>query len=86
MADPDNIEERLKRLLVERLFLKIAPAAMSSSAPLLEAFGLDSVQLLEFVVGIEDEFQISLEGTDFSLSSFRTLADVAGFVRGRLGA
>ncbi len=50
----EEIETRLKDLIVDRLFLKVAPEALEADASLIEVYGVDSVCLLELVVGLED--------------------------------
>ena len=45
MADR-SVEDRLKQLIAERLFLKIAPDAIDVNKSLIDAYGVDSVSLL----------------------------------------
>jgi acyl carrier protein len=82
----ERVEDRLKRLIVKRLFLKIAPEAIQEGASLMDAYGVDSVSLLELVVGLEEEFGITIPDEEFSLKHFETVNALASFVRGKLGA
>ena len=79
-----DIESRLKHLIVDRLFMKVAPEAMETEASLIDDYGVDSVALLELVVGLEDEFGIQIEDGDFNLQNFESVASLASFVRERL--
>jgi acyl carrier protein len=82
----DRIEDRLKKMIVERLFLKIAPDAIEEDKSLIDHYGVDSVSLLELVVGLEEEFGIVVGDEDFSVKHFETVAALAEFVRGKLDA
>ena len=72
MAD-ERIEDRLKRMVVQRLFLKIDPQAIEEDKSLIDTYGVDSVSLLEMVVGIEEEFGIAVGDEDFSVEHFQTI-------------
>jgi len=82
----ERIEDRLKRLIVRRLFLKIAPEAIGEHVSLIDGYGVDSVSLLELVVGLEEEFGMSIPDEEFSLKHFETVSALAAFVRVRLAA
>ncbi|MEW6605981.1 MAG: phosphopantetheine-binding protein [bacterium] len=59
----DEIKKRLKQLIVERLRLKIKLEEIEDEAPLfVEGLGLDSIEALEIIVGIEEEFNITVPG------------------------
>ena len=80
----ERIEDRLKRMIVERLFLKIAPEKILEDKSLIETYGVDSVSLLELVVGIEEEFGVVIGDQEFRVDNFKTVAALAGFVRAKL--
>lgn len=85
MSD-ERIEDRLKRMMVSRLFLKIPPESIEEDKSLIETYGVDSVSLLELVVGVEEEFGIQIGDDDFRVKHFETVAALAAFVRGKLPA
>lgn len=79
MAEPDEgLIERVKKLIIDRLKLEMAPAAIDADAPLFGAgLGLDSIDALELVVGLEQEFKIRIPDQDVGkrvLSSARAIA------------
>jgi len=84
MSSGDKIEDQLKVMLVERLFLPVKPEEIQDDDPLSEKHGVDSVQLFEIVVGTEEVFGITFEDTDFSLELFKDVASIAGIVRKKL--
>jgi acyl carrier protein len=82
--DNAAIEAKLKQMIVERLFLKVQPEEIPTDVSLMEAFGVDSVSLLELVVGLEEAFGIRLDDGDFNVTNFSSVAALREFVRARL--
>ncbi|MDD3546536.1 MAG: acyl carrier protein [Kiritimatiellae bacterium] len=82
--DNDTIEIKLKEMIVGRLFLSVAPDEIITDASLVETYGVDSVCLLELVVGLEEAFGIIVEDGDFDLSNFISVAALRDFVKARL--
>ena len=80
-----RIEDRIKELLVERLFLKIPPATIGDDDDLGETLGVDSVAIFEIVVGLEEEYGLTFEDEDFDIAVFRTVRSIAEFVRAKRG-
>ncbi len=75
----DNMEKRIKEMIVTRLNLQIEPDEIGTDAQLFgEGLGLDSIDALELVVAVEEEFGISItdqETGQKALVSVKTLAD-----------
>jgi len=80
MAVDAQLKDQIKDMIVERLFLNVAPADIPDAANLMEAYNIDSVNLFEIVVGLEEEFGLTLEDTDFSTETFSTVDNIAAFV------
>ena len=80
----NDIESRLKQMIVERLFLNVSPEELQTDASLMDVYGVDSVCLLELVVGLEEEFDIQIEDGDFNVANFESVAALEQFVRQRL--
>ena len=80
----ERIEDALKKMMVERLFLKIKPESIPEDAALMKALGVDSVAVLEMVVGLEELYGISFEDEEFDIEVFRTVKSIADFVRAKL--
>lgn len=80
----ERIEDRLKRMIVSRLFLKIAPEDIEEDKSLIDEYGVDSVSLLELVVGVEEEFGVQVDDDDFDVENFSTVSSLAQFVRDKM--
>ena len=85
MSEDKSIEDKLKEMLVERLFLSVTPDEIADDDPLMEKFEIDSVRLFEIVIGLEEVFDISLEDDEFSVERFETVKAIADLVREKLG-
>jgi acyl carrier protein len=86
MAADESVDRQIRGILVERLFLKVDPGSIQADAPLMETYGIDSVGLLEVVVGLEEVFGITFEeDEEFDVSQFQTVRAIADYVRGKLG-
>lgn len=77
----DGLEQQIKEMIVERCFLSIDPDEIGADDSLLDEVGLDSVQILEVVVGLEDVFGVTVDDADFDIDNFSTVADIADYVR-----
>ncbi len=84
MAD-DRLKQQLKEMIVERLFLDVDPAQIGDDENLMESYEIDSVNLFEIVVGMEEQFEISFEDDDFSVDLFATVSSLADFVEHKRG-
>lgn len=82
--DKTEILSQLKEMIVERLFLPVKPEELKTDVSLLDVYGVDSVCLLELVVGLEDQFGIVIEDGDFDVKNFETVDSIAAFVQERL--
>ena len=86
MADETRVEDQLKAMIVERLFLTVAPDEIADDDMLMEKFEIDSVRLFEIVIGLEEIFDISLEDDEFSIERFESVKAIADLVREKTSA
>jgi acyl carrier protein len=80
----ESIEQTIKELMVERLYLKVKPEQIRDETPIMQELGVDSVSVFEIVVGLEETFGISMDDREFRLETFRTPRSIADFVRRKL--
>ncbi len=81
MSEVAELTQRIKELVVECLFLDVEPASIGDDENLMEAYSVDSVNLFEIVVALEDDYGISFEDEDFDVETFSTVASIAGLVK-----
>ncbi len=86
MPDDKRVEDQLKDMIVERLFLPVKPAEIADDDLLMEKFEIDSVRLFEIVIGLEEVFDISLEDDEFSIERFESVKAIGSLVRDKLDA
>lgn len=84
-----NIEEMVKKMIVERLGLDISPEEIDDNEPIFgtnsegKGLGLDSVDGLELVVGLNEAFGVKHQSDDLSIMySVKTISD---YIRQRMG-
>ena len=81
MAD-QNLEQTLKELIVERLFLDIAPEEIETEKELSE-YGVDSFLLLELIVALEETFGVKFEQSDIKADVLKSVKSLADLVRSK---
>jgi len=86
MAEATRVEDQLKEMIVERLFLPVSPGEIADDDLLMEKFEIDSVRLFEIVIGLEEVFDISLEDDEFSIERFESVQAIGALVRDKLDA
>ena len=57
---------------------------VSDETDLFAGAGLDSLGLVELLLGLEEEFGIDIEAADLELDRFRSIASIASFVCSKL--
>ncbi|MDP6118521.1 MAG: acyl carrier protein [Planctomycetota bacterium] len=75
-----TLEDQLKKMIVELLFLKIEPNEIGTDDDLMESIDLDSVRIFDIVVGLETEMDIEIDEDEFDIENFRTVKQIAEFV------
>lgn len=68
----------------EQMSLQIDIAAVRDDTSLLKDLALDSIQLLELIVAIENQFQIQVSNEDLSIDVFDRFSLLVDFVEARL--
>jgi acyl carrier protein len=84
MLSDAEIRQKIKEMIVERLFLDVAPADIGDDERLPEKYNIDSVNLFEIVVGLEEVFGITLADEELSVEAFSTVAKIAEVVARKL--
>jgi acyl carrier protein len=79
----ERLEDRIKVMVVDRLMLSAKPEELGDDDDLMAKWEVDSVRLMEIVIGLEEVFGIQLGDDEFSIRKFRTVANIAEVVRGK---
>ena len=79
----DDLKQRVKEMIIQRLKLEgMAPDQIEDQAPLFgEGLGLDSIDALELVLGIEQVFGVKIEDEASGLQAFKSVDALTNFIR-----
>jgi len=83
MVEPtNNLIEMIKRLIITRLKLvDMTPEMIENNAPLFgEGLGLDSIDALELVLGLEKEFGVIIPDAEVGKKVFQSVRTMAQYV------
>ena len=76
-----ELAPKVKDLIVRRLKLEIEPASIQNDAPLFgDGLGLDSIDALELVLGLEQEFGIKVEDEEVGVKAFASVDALCDFI------
>ena len=76
-----GLNDKVKDLIIRRLKLTIDPKTIKDDVPLFgEGLGLDSIDALELVVGLEQEFGISIPDEDVGREAFASVNALAAYI------
>lgn len=82
-----ELMDRVRVVLVKSLVLDgLDPQEIADDASLRDELGLDSVDALELVLGLEQEFGIKIDGQGMDRDHFQTVSTLATFVAGEIAA
>ncbi len=80
MADTNSIADRVRDLIIKNLEVE-KPDAVTASSALQEDLGGDSLDAVELVMALEEEFGIEIPDAD--AEKLRTVGDVVQYVQDR---
>ena len=84
----DNLMQKLKEQVIERLNLKdLKPENIGDDDPLfVEGIGLDSIDALELIVLLQQEYNIKLSNADDGPRVFHSIRTMAEYITANRGA
>lgn len=82
MTGLEDLKPRLKTILVERLKLERSADSIGDQEPLFgpDGLGLDSIDALELVIGVEQEFGVRIENEEVGTEALASIEQLAQFV------
>lgn len=86
--DRNELKLSLKKMLIEGLRLEDKrPEDIADAEPIfVEGLGLDSIDALELVVLVEENFRVSIPDEDVGKSAFASIDALADFILANQGA
>jgi len=77
-----ELRQKIKAILVDRLKLDRAPESIGDDEALFgaEGLGLDSIDALELVLGVEQEFGVKIENEEVGMEALSSVAGLAEFI------
>lgn len=84
-AAREEVKQKIKLILVDRLKLDRSPDSIGDAEPLFgpEGLGLDSIDALELVLGVEQEFGVKIENEEVGGEALGSVDRLADFVLAR---
>lgn len=79
----NTTEDRVKKVIAERLTKDIKRISLDTSL-LGKGLGLDSIGILELVVGLEQEFDISFDDTELNIELFENIGSLVKHIDKKL--
>lgn len=80
----DEVMSTLKLIAVENLETDISVDDIDENASLYEdGIGLDSINVVSFIVAVEEKFELSFDGDDINTSVFSNLKSLAEYISAR---
>lgn len=77
----EELMSRLKEIVVDRL--NVEEDQIKPEASFVEDLGADSLDIVELIMGIEEEFDIEIPDED--AEKLATVGDAINYVKGKLG-
>ncbi|MBN1600184.1 MAG: hypothetical protein JW915_01185 [Chitinispirillaceae bacterium] len=78
----EMIADKLKNIIVEVKNQEVSGDSIADSTNLVTDVGIDSLQLINFILSIEDEFEIELDFDSFDLDHLNRFGSLVEFVEG----
>lgn len=72
--------DKLRKILEDQL--DIDPATVNENTDIAEDLGADSLDVVELVMTVEEEFDITIEDSDAHL--FKTVGDVVNYIESKM--
>ena len=80
-ARKEVIAEKIRRIVVGKFNLDIEPQDISAEQSLIElGVGVDSVSTLEFIMELEEEFEISIDESEVPPGVLETVESLSEFI------
>lgn len=85
MTTPDNLVNEVAQVILKAVNLRHVDAtAVGADTPLMSGvLNLDSIDVLEAVVAVENHFNVKLESAEQGKKHFQTIGTIAAFIQSK---
>jgi len=77
-----NLEEKVKKIIVEQL--SVDAASVTPEASFVDDLGADSLDIVELVMTMEEEFDLEIPDED--AEKIKSVSDVASYIKSKVQA
>lgn len=79
-----NIERKLKALIVDITTKKVDNNLIDKNTDLINDLGFDSIEIIELIVEIENEFKIEIADDDINMNILTTYSELLSMIERKL--
>lgn len=79
-----NIESEMKRILIEIVEGRITEDNICSNTNIVEDIGLDSLQMINLILMIEDAFDLEIDFDEIEYEIFLRFSELVEFIKEKL--
>lgn len=83
MINKETVKNKIRQILVEEILLPYKIDEIKTDQNLIKQFGIDSIQLMELIVYLEDEYKVSFEEENLDINVLNSVDSIADFVVNR---
>jgi acyl carrier protein len=80
LSSRENTKDRIKRVIIRDLQLNLSEDEIRSIKKLDDLFGMDSVAVIELIIGLEKEFNIAIQEEHLDYQILRDMDTLADFI------
>lgn len=80
MTTDKNVKSKIRRVMINTLELNLKADEIGDSTNFDDLFGLDSIAVIEFVIALEKEFEITIESEYLDSKSLKNLDGLSAYI------
>jgi len=82
MGNNQNLlKEKIAKVLTEVISKKVEPSELTDEVDLIDEIGLNSLQFLEFILGVENEFDVEIDVGNLDLRYFKKYSSLQQYIQ-----
>ncbi len=82
-AELDEVQKRLKRILIDDLFIEVPEDQIKPDNSITTDLGLDSIGFVELATIVRERFNISIDDKDLTSGHFATIQSLSEYILSR---